>query len=63
MLNCLDSWKSLVLYVCFAMSCRTNVSRDKGGLGHVKIPLLSDVTHNIAKDYGVFGESSGYAAR
>lgn len=41
----------------------TNVSRDKGGLGHVKIPLLSDVTHNIAKDYGVFGESSGYAAR
>ncbi|GAV04299.1 hypothetical protein RvY_14602 [Ramazzottius varieornatus] len=41
----------------------TNVSRDKGGLGNVRIPLLSDVTHNISKDYGVFDESSGHSAR
>ncbi len=31
----------------------TNVPRNKGGLGQMKIPILSDLTKSIAKDYGV----------
>merc|ERR1711991_141264 len=30
-----------------------NTSRKEGGLGGIKIPLVSDLTHQIAKDYGV----------
>lgn len=40
--------------------------RNKGGLAPLEIPLLSDVTHEIAKDYGVYcdsGENKGLALR
>uniref|UniRef100_A0A1I8I9V5 Thioredoxin peroxidase n=2 Tax=Macrostomum lignano TaxID=282301 RepID=A0A1I8I9V5_9PLAT len=37
--------------------------RDKGGLGDLQIPLLSDLTHQIAKDYGVYLESAGHSLR
>ncbi|KAH8251005.1 hypothetical protein KR026_005417 [Drosophila bipectinata] len=40
-----------------------NTPRKEGGLGNVKIPLLSDLTHKISKDYGVYLESSGHALR
>ncbi|XP_001353868.1 peroxiredoxin-2 [Drosophila miranda] len=40
-----------------------NTPRKEGGLGDVKIPLLSDLTHKISKDYGVYLESSGHALR
>jgi alkyl hydroperoxide reductase subunit AhpC len=43
-----------------------NTSRKAGGLGEMKIPLLADVTKQIAKDYGVLieaGEDTGVAAR
>jgi alkyl hydroperoxide reductase subunit AhpC len=29
----------------------------------MKIPLLSDLTHQIAKDYGVFLEDQGHTLR
>lgn len=38
-------------------------SLDKGGLGGVKYPLLSDLTKNIARDYGVLLEQAGIALR
>ena len=40
--------------------------RNKGGLAPLDIPLLSDVSHDISKDYGVwidFGQEKGVAYR
>src|SRR5690606_5282543 len=39
-----------------------NTPRDKGGLGKLNYPLLSDLNKNIARDYGVLLEG-GVAAR
>ncbi|XP_017768948.1 PREDICTED: peroxiredoxin-4 [Nicrophorus vespilloides] len=40
-----------------------NTPRKEGGLGKVNIPLLSDLTHSISKDYGVFLEDVGHTLR
>ncbi|MBN3280651.1 PRDX4 protein, partial [Polyodon spathula] len=40
-----------------------NTPRKQGGLGPMKIPLLSDLTHQIAKDYGVYLEDQGHTLR
>ncbi|KAH7932373.1 hypothetical protein HPB51_029323 [Rhipicephalus microplus] len=37
--------------------------RKQGGLGPIKIPLLSDLTHQISKDYGVYLEDLGHTLR
>ncbi|GAU88240.1 hypothetical protein RvY_00979 [Ramazzottius varieornatus] len=37
--------------------------RSEGGLGPVKIPLLSDLTHQVSKDYGVYLEDAGHTLR
>lgn len=37
--------------------------RNEGGLGPVKIPLLSDLTHQVSKDYGVYLEDAGHTLR
>lgn len=42
---------------------RINTPRKQGGLGPMKIPLLSDLTHQIAKDYGVYLEDQGHTLR
>lgn len=41
----------------------TNTPRKEGGLGKLKIPLLSDITHKISNDYGVYLEDQGIALR
>ena len=41
----------------------TNTPRKKGGLGQLNIPLVGDITKNIARDYGVLLEDEGIAAR
>ena len=41
----------------------TNLSRRKGGLGEMKIPMLADKTHQISKEYGVLKEDEGIAFR
>jgi peroxiredoxin (alkyl hydroperoxide reductase subunit C) len=38
-------------------------ARKEGGLGNVKIPLLSDLSHKISKDYGVYLEDLGHTLR
>lgn len=43
--------------------CRTERPRKKGGLGTMNIPLLSDITKQISKDYGVLLEDQGVALR
>ncbi|XP_071801265.1 peroxiredoxin-2-like [Asterias amurensis] len=40
-----------------------NTPRKKGGLGPMSIPLLSDLTHQISKDYGVLLEDLGHTLR
>ncbi|KAL5010482.1 hypothetical protein ScPMuIL_012787 [Solemya velum] len=40
-----------------------NMPRNKGGLGPMKIPLLSDITHDISKAYGVFLQDLGHSLR
>ena len=40
-----------------------NTPRKQGGLGHVNIPLLSDLTHQISKDFGVYLEHLGHSLR
>lgn len=40
-----------------------NTPREQGGLGKIQIPLLSDLTHQISKDYGVFLQDVGHALR
>ncbi|XP_051002834.1 thioredoxin-dependent peroxide reductase, mitochondrial [Acomys russatus] len=41
----------------------TNTPRKNGGLGHMNIALLSDLTKQIARDYGVLLEGAGVALR
>nr|XP_008117747.1 PREDICTED: thioredoxin-dependent peroxide reductase, mitochondrial [Anolis carolinensis] len=40
-----------------------NTPRKNGGLGHMNIPLLSDITKQISRDYGVLLEGPGLALR
>nr|XP_048279339.1 thioredoxin-dependent peroxide reductase, mitochondrial [Myodes glareolus] len=40
-----------------------NTPRKNGGLGHMNITLLSDLTKQIARDYGVLLEGAGIALR
>ncbi|XP_050535924.1 peroxiredoxin-2 [Daktulosphaira vitifoliae] len=40
-----------------------NTPRKDGGLGKLTIPLLSDLTHKISKDYGVYLSDVGHSLR
>jgi peroxiredoxin 2/4 len=37
--------------------------REMGGLGELRFPLASDITHQVSKDYGVFLEDKGHSLR
>lgn len=41
----------------------TNTSRRDGGLGPVKIPMLSDLNRQISQDYGVYLPELGHTLR
>jgi peroxiredoxin (alkyl hydroperoxide reductase subunit C) len=41
----------------------TKKARDQGGLGKMDIPLLSDLTKQISKDYGVITTDNAYSLR
>merc|ERR1712212_1132170 len=41
----------------------TEKSRKEGGLGTMKIPILSDLTKQISRDYGVLLEDEGISLR
>lgn len=40
-----------------------SMPREEGGLKGLKIPLLSDLTKQISKDYGVLLEDAGHTLR
>jgi len=40
-----------------------NTARKCGGLGDMKIPILSDITKSVSRDYGVLLEDAGIALR
>ena len=57
-------WMTAILRQSFFSTFfRTNQPRKKGGLGKMQIPLLSDITKEISKDYGVLLEDQGVALR
>jgi len=37
----------------------THIPYEHGGLGHIDIPLLSDPSHKVSKDYGVLMQDEG----
>merc|ERR1712080_303277 len=41
----------------------TKVPRNEGGLGKMQIPLVSDLTHKISQDYGVYLDDAGHTLR
>lgn len=41
----------------------TELPRNKGGLGKLNIPIVSDLTHQISRDYGVLLENEGHSIR
>jgi alkyl hydroperoxide reductase subunit AhpC len=41
----------------------TEKSRKEGGLGQMKIPMISDITKQISKDYGILLEDAGVSLR
>ncbi len=41
----------------------TQQPRNQGGLGPTRLPLLADLTKQMARDYGVLVEESGFALR
>jgi len=41
----------------------TDTPRNKGGLGAMKIPILSDLTKQVSRDYGVLLEDAGISLR
>lgn len=47
----------------FSHKAWMNTPRDKYGLEKLKFPLASDITHQVAKDYGVYVEEEGIAIR
>ncbi|XP_034121509.1 peroxiredoxin-2 [Drosophila guanche] len=47
----------------FVHSAWMGLPRKKGGLGDMDIPMLSDKSMKIAKDYGVLDEKTGLALR
>lgn len=47
----------------YSLLAWTTTSRKDGGLGHVEIPLLSDKSHRVSRDYGVLLEEEGVALR
>lgn len=47
----------------FSLLAWNTQERKAGGLGNVSIPLISDSTHSLAKDYGVLIEDEGVALR
>ncbi|XP_034097471.1 peroxiredoxin-1-like [Drosophila albomicans] len=40
-----------------------DMPRKASGLGHIKIPLLSDLTHKISQDYGIYVPEFGHSLR
>lgn len=39
------------------------LSPDEGGIGKLKFPVASDITHQVSRDYGVYVEEEGIALR
>ena len=52
-----------VLDSVFSHLAWTNTDRKQGGLGEMKIPILADTNHAVAKAYGCLKEDEGIAFR
>ncbi|KAG8571666.1 hypothetical protein GDO81_011745 [Engystomops pustulosus] len=61
--SCLFEVIGASVYSHFSHLAWTNARRNDAGLGNMKIPLVSDLQHKIAKDYGVLKEDESIAFR
>jgi alkyl hydroperoxide reductase subunit AhpC len=68
--NCLDEFIERECSVAFVSTNSKyslwqwqHLPRNHGGVGRVNVPLLSDQSHRMSRDYGVLIESSGLALR
>jgi peroxiredoxin (alkyl hydroperoxide reductase subunit C) len=48
---------------CSVDSKHSHLAWVKNGLGEIKFPLLSDLTHSTSRAYGVLDEDTGFAQR
>jgi peroxiredoxin (alkyl hydroperoxide reductase subunit C) len=47
----------------YSLHSWSTTSRKMGGLGDIKVPLISDKNHRMSRDYGVLIEDEGIALR
>lgn len=47
----------------YALNAWNNAAESDGGLGGVSMPLVSDASHTLSRDYGVLVEDAGIALR
>lgn len=50
-------------FIEFSHLAWINTPRKQGGLGEMNIPILSDKTKQVARDYGVLLEDAGVTLR
>ncbi|XP_069498471.1 peroxiredoxin-2-like isoform X2 [Ambystoma mexicanum] len=60
-MNCEVAGISVDSYYCH--EAWTKISRNRGGIGNISIPLLSDPTHAVSQSYGVLKCEDGVAFR
>jgi alkyl hydroperoxide reductase subunit AhpC len=58
-----DFYQEITILLRNIFEAWTKTPRKQGGLGSVDVPLLSDLTHQISKDYGVYLEHLGHSLR
>ncbi|KYQ92894.1 peroxiredoxin [Tieghemostelium lacteum] len=68
--NAIEEFKKLNVQVIgcsvdspFTHLAWVNTARKEGGLGGINFPLISDLSHSISKDYGVYIEEDGHTIR
>lgn len=47
----------------YASLAWTNTPRKEGGIGKLNVPIVSDLTHKISRDYGALLEDAGHTSR
>ena len=47
----------------YVLRAWNHTAEEEGGLGGVRVPLISDRSHQIARDFGVLVENEGVAMR
>ncbi|MFZ5434506.1 MAG: peroxiredoxin [Calditrichota bacterium] len=55
--------REAVVIGCSVDSVHSHLAWSKNGLGTIKFPIMSDLTHTVSRNYGVLDEDTGFAQR